>query len=175
MPLTPTVKASYELVVKDLEAKRIVVHSEVATGQKRLRELDDKISGLYREMDTPIPVQALIRAPSSVQTPPNQKYASISVHWAILHALSEAKGPMTTSEIAEALTKGGVKTRAANFANNVSAVLTTNMRPAREEEVEVNDGRWSLTEIGRNKITFIVASVKFRRACPWIADTVGAA
>ena len=105
----------------------------------------------------------------------DQKYASISVHWAILHLLSEAKQPMTSAEIAEALTAAGVKTRAANFTNNVSAVLSANMRPKGEEEVEMIDGKWMLTEKGRNKIAFIIANPKFRRACPWIAEAAGAA
>ena len=169
MPLSPEIKASYQIVVKDLEQKRATTHAEVALGQKRLRDLDEKITGLYREMGVALPAPAIVlRKASEIAMQPDQKYALISVHWAILHLLSEAKEPMTSAEIAEALTSAGVKTKAANFTNNVSAVLSTNMRSKGEEEVEMIDGRWRLTELGRNKIAFIVASSKFRRACPWI-------
>lgn len=182
MPIDANLRTSYELVLKDLETKRDLEQHAVIAHQKRLRDYNQQIAGLYREVGVPIPAGTSIPSGEAAKgltiqmpTPPAQRYALISVHWAILHILSEAKLPMTTAEIADALTKGGVKTRAANFTNNVSAVLSTNMRPRGEEEVEVIDGRWSLTETGRNKIAFIVSSSKFRRVCPWIADSVGAA
>jgi hypothetical protein len=89
--------------------------------------------------------------------------------------LSEAKSPMTTSEIADALTANGVKTRAANFANNVSAMLSTNMKIAGDEEVEAIGGAWKLTEKGSNKIQHIVLTQKFRQRCPWIMESTSAA
>jgi hypothetical protein len=173
MSLSPELKASYQIVVKDLEQKRVVTHADVVAGQKRLRDLDEKITGLYREMGVPLPAPALVLRKNEAAMQPDQKYALISVHWAILHLLSEAKSGMTSAEIADALTNAGVKTKAANFTNNVSAVLSTNMRPKGEEEAELVDGKWTLTELGRNKIAFIVVSPKFRRACPWV--TAGAA
>ena len=174
MSLTGDLRAGYELVAKDLEGKRAAVHTEVATLQKKLRELDQNIAGLYREMGKPMPI-TVMRSSLSAHVSPDQRYAFISVHWAILHLLSEAQNPMATADIADALKNAGVRTKAANFVNNVSAVLSTNMRTKGEEEVEqLTDGRWKLTETGRNKIAFIVASPKFRRACPWIAE-VGAA
>lgn len=167
-PLSQDLRASYENVLKDLEAKRNTVQTEVASLQRRLRELNEKIAGLYREIGVPIPSPKLVTRATSFD--PAQKYALISVHWAILHLLSAAKDPMATADIAQALTNAGVRTRAANFANNVSAVLSTTMRPKGAEEVEAIEGRWRLTETGRNKIAFITASSKFRQACPWIEE-----
>jgi hypothetical protein len=170
LELSPELRTSYEHVLKDLEEKRVVVQAELAVRQKRLRDLHEKIAGLYREIGVLVPSPALTER-RVVPFQPEQKYAMISVHWAILHLLSEAKQPMTTAEIAEALAAAGVKTKAANFVNNVSSMLSTTLRPKGEEEVEASDGRWRLTETGRNKTAFIVASSKFRLACPWIVET----
>jgi hypothetical protein len=170
--LTPELKGSYERVVKDLEEKRSVIHAELTVRQKRLRDLNERIAGLYREMGSPVPpTVATVGERKIVTLQPDQKYSMISVHWAILHLLSEAKQPMTTAEIADALTAAGVKTKAANFVNNVSAMMSTTLRTRGEEEVEAKDGRWQLTDVGRNKTAFIVASSKFRRACPWIVES----
>lgn len=170
MPITPELKSSYEAVLKDLESERATVHEEVASLQRKLRELDQGIASLYRRLGVPAVTAA--RAATQSRFPSDKKYADISVHWALLHfLLCEAKTPMTTSEIADGLKAGGVQTRAANFTNNVSAVLSSNMRPKGEEEVEMIDGRWRLTETGRNKATHVIMSEKFRRACPWLSET----
>lgn len=174
MALSPELKAAYELVLKDLESEKTQVRTEVAALQRRLRELDQSVTTHRRKLGLQ-PETSFAVVQGTLPLPLDQKYAFISVHWAILHLLSEASGPMTTAEIADALMKAGVKTRAANFVNNVSAVLSANMRPKGEEEVELLEGKWRLTEVGRSKIAFIVASPKFRRSCPWIADSVGAA
>ena len=164
MSLSSELKAAYELVLKDLEAKRASVHTDVIALQKKLRELDQSIATHYRELGNPVPIKV---ARATVSVPHEQRYAFISVHWAILHLLSEAVAPMPTAEIAAALKNAGVRTKAANFVNNVSAVLSTNMRPKGEEEVELTDGGWKLTSIGRDKISHIVTSPNFLRRCPW--------
>lgn len=160
-------KAQFEGVVEHLEHEREEIHREVAGLQRKLRDLDNAIATLRQRID---PAYKPSVTPVESRYPADQRYAFISVHWAILHLLSEAKAPMTTAEIAEALTAAGVKTRAANFANNCSAVLTANMRIRGDEEVESIDGAWRLTEKGRNKIAHIVTSPKFRKGCPWISE-----
>lgn len=71
---------------------------------------------------------------------------------------------MNTSEIAEALKAAGVQTRATNFANNVSAVLSTTMKEKHSEVEQLPDGRWQLTETGVNAIEYIRTTPRFRRA-----------
>jgi mRNA-degrading endonuclease toxin of MazEF toxin-antitoxin module len=71
---------------------------------------------------------------------------------------------MTTAEIAESLLAAGVQTKAANFANNVSAVLSTTMREQPHGEVQLSDGKWQLTEKGKAAIDYIRTTPKFRGA-----------
>ncbi|HZR65390.1 MAG TPA: hypothetical protein VFA85_09600 [Terriglobales bacterium] len=151
MPLTDELKTSYELVLRDLETERQQVQDQLGSLQNRLKELHNSISTLSKRINPDAP-------PSQTFTPshpPNQKYANMSVRWAILHLLNDSK-PRTTAEIAEALLAGGIETKAANFANNVSAVLTTTMKEAPHNEVQqLQDGKWELTENGESAIEHI--------------------
>jgi len=87
----------------------------------------------------------------------------MSVRWAVLDLLAESE-PKTTAEIAEALIAAGVQTKAANFVNNVSAVLSTTMKEAHSEVQQLADGKWQLTENGRSAIEHIRTTPKFRGA-----------
>jgi hypothetical protein len=69
---------------------------------------------------------------------------------------------MATAPLADALKAAGVQSKAAIFANNVSAVLSTTMKEANEVQ-QLPDGRWELTETGIGKIEHIRATPKFRR------------
>jgi hypothetical protein len=157
-------RAGYEIVLEDLENERTAVHREVAELQRRLKELDFNIASLSRRLNAN-PIAAATPRQQSI-FPPEQKYAFISVRWAILDLLNDSE-PMTTADIAEVLKACGVKTKAANFTNNVSAVLSTSMREKDQEEVEVVDGKWKLTERGRNAIFHIRMTPKFLQSCPW--------
>ena len=172
MPLSSEIRASYEVVLRDLETDRARVYEEVATLQRSLKELDYNIASLQRRLN---PNSAPLRALAVVRDPA-KKYANISVRWAMLDLLNDS-GPLATADIADALKSAGVMSRAINFTNNVSAVLSTTMKE--HDEVKLDDGKWQLTETGRNAIAHIRASGKFRRACPWsaalTAGTVGAA
>jgi|ERR1035437_2284438 hypothetical protein len=170
MPIGIDLKSQYVAVLEDLDRERTDIQRELGGLQKRLRELDNTITTLRRRVDPAYqPSQRpLLEMPiQPVQTyPPEEKYAYIGVRWAVLHLLSESD-PLSTADIAEKLKAAGVRTKAANFSNNVSAVLTTTMRTKGSEEVEAIDGKWRLTELGRNKIAHIVTSEDFRRSCPW--------
>jgi NurA-like 5'-3' nuclease len=152
-------KNHYDAVLRDLQSERTRVHSELGNLQRKIKELDFNIATLARRVDPTVVQQ------SFQNLSPETKYAHISVRWAILDLLHDASGPMATADIADALKKAGVKTRAANFTNNVSAVLSTTMKG--DEEVEVADGKWKLTEKGWSAIRHIRSSPKFRRSCPW--------
>lgn len=156
-------RVGYEIVLKDLESERAIVHQEVADLQRKLKELDFNIASLSRRLNA---TGGAIAPHQQSIFPPDQKYAFISVRWAILDLLNDS-GPMATADIAETLKASGVRTKATNFSNNVSAVLSTSMRPKDQEEVEVVDGKWKLTERGRNAIYHIRMTPKFLQSCPW--------
>lgn len=158
MPLSNELKASYEAVLRDLEAERQQVHAQIAPLQARLKELHGNIISLSKRINPDAVAPPRLITPLRSQ---NLKYASISVRWAILDLLKNSQ-PMSTSEIAEALKQAGVQSRAANFANNVSAVLTTTMSGHTEVE-QLPDGKWQLTENGENAIEHIRTTPKFRR------------
>jgi hypothetical protein len=77
------------------------------------------------------------------------QYGGLSTRWAILYLLAEfAAEPMGRSEIAKALTEGGITSSAQSFASNVSAVLS-GMANDRKEVVQVENGGYQITEHGR--------------------------
>jgi hypothetical protein len=83
---------------------------------------------------------------------------------------------MATADIAEALRDAGVVTKATNFTNNISAVLSSTMK-GKDEVTQRTDGLWELTERDRNAISHIRDSAEFRRRCTWYsapASTAGA-
>lgn len=119
----------YQAVLNDLEQRR-------QRCQKELAELDRAIAFMRK----PLPPQA-----HSVYS---GKYSNMSVRWAILNLLAEdAVAPMPTSEIAEALQKGGISSRGKSFSSNVSAVLSQ-MTKEREETEQVGSG-YCISEHGR--------------------------
>ena len=159
MPLNNDLKSHYEVVLQDLQAERQQIQQQIAPLQARLKELHTSILTLAKRIDpntaSPLPASSPLRTPSMM-------YANISVRWAILDLLKDSR-PMSTAEIAEALRQAGVQTRAANFANNVSAILTTTMKEHSEVQ-QLPDGKWELTDNGDKAIEHIRSTPKFRRA-----------
>ena len=149
-------KAHLQAVLEHYCKGRDQTHAQVSELQAKLREQNNTIASLSRELYGS-------SAPAFTRVA-SQKYASISVRWAILDLLSESS-PLSTADIADILKREGVATRAANFTNNVSAVLATTMKGA-EEVQQTSDGKWELTEKGKNAIYHIRTSPKFRRSCP---------
>lgn len=171
MSLSGDLKNQYSAVLEDLEREREQLHQQVGNLQRQLREMDNGITTIRRRIDPNLDIatkapSVIEMQPSSAKFLPEQKYAFVGVRWAILHLLNES-GAMTTSDIAENLKASGVRTKAVNFANNVSAVLSQTMRPRGKEEVESFQGKWRLTEIGKNKIAHIMTTQDFLRDCPW--------
>jgi len=160
MSLNPELKASYEIVLQDLESERQQVQGQLGPLQARLKELHHSIRTLSDKLypDTPF----LFRSPTPIR-PPSLKYASISVRWAILDLLSGTP-PMTTAEIAEMLKTKGVRTKATNFVNNVSSVLSTTMKEHAEVQ-QLTDGKWQLSDTGKSAIDHIRTTPRFQRGC----------
>jgi hypothetical protein len=158
MPQDAQSKTAYEVAYRHLEAERLDIMSELGPLNARLKEVLGTQASLRKRInpDTPSPITNVSR--------PTQKYARVSVRWAILDLLNQFPNGMTTSEIAEALKAGGIQSEAANFANNVSAVLTTAMK-AKQEVLPLPDGKWKLSLIGESAIAHIHSTEKFMRAC----------
>lgn len=162
MPLTSELRASYEAVLNDQESEYNDVQQQVSAGQARLKELHNSISTLRKRLNPD--AVPLTLSPSSAVTPSrpsSKKYATVSVRWAILDLLAESE-PKTTAEIAETLIAAGVQTKAANFANNVSAVLSTTMKEQHDEVQQSPEGKWTLTENGKAAIEHIRTTPRFR-------------
>jgi hypothetical protein len=152
-------KMVYGPALDDLQMRRKNTYAQVSELQRQLRELDNLIAGISRIISPTNSVAAT--------SPDVRKYANISVRWAILDLLSTAAAPMATADIAEALRNEGVVTKATNFTNNISAVVSSTMKGVKGEVAQTSDGKWELTDRGRNSIVHIRTSTEFRRRCPW--------
>jgi hypothetical protein len=157
MPLNSDKKAQYEAVKHDLEEERRQKQELIAALNADVRDLNASINTLSKRINPdasePYP---------STPIRPAMKYQNTSVRWAVLDLLHDSK-PMATGEIASALKAGGIRTDAVNFANNVSAVLTSTMKE-NDEVVQVGDGKWELTDRGKEKIEHIRTTSRYRRA-----------
>ncbi len=158
---TEEVKAVFEATIRYLEAERLEIMQQLAPLQERLREIQRTQAVLLKRISPR--TASTDSATSTLIRPQSQRYSSISVRWGILDLLNESAG-MTTSEIADALTAGGIRTRAANFANNVSSVLTSTMQRDHNEVQQLPDGRWKLTQVGESAIRYLQSTEKFQRA-----------
>jgi hypothetical protein len=166
MAMVDDQKNLYEAMLSELHTKRSYY-------RRCASDTDQAISGLIKVMQASgmvVPTQettalAVIHPSPQVQPqdrrsavsthPISHRFGSMSVRWAILLLLDEAKSDMSTSEIVEALEAGDIraKSKAVSFNNNVSAVLSDMKSP--RAEVEVTDGRYKITDKGRSAINHI--------------------
>ena len=160
MNLSKEEKSAYEIVKARQEAERGSIQVQLAVLGSRMRELNGSIATLAKDLQ--VDSATLFPLPPAVRSS-GPRYANLSTRWAILDTLVDS-GPMATSEIAEALKSAGFSTRAANLANNVSAVLTNTMRDVHHEVQSLQDGRWELNEKGKHAIAHIRTTPKFLRA-----------
>jgi hypothetical protein len=136
------IKTHYDAVMGDLQKRRDALYQEISERQARLKELQNTIASIARLTNPSSNAQTI------TQTATGPKYSNLGVRWAILDLLGES-GPMATSDVAEVLKREGVVSQAANFTNNVSAVLSTTMKGKGEVQQTV-DGKWELTDAGKN-------------------------
>jgi hypothetical protein len=162
------VKTVFEATIRYLEEERIDIMRQLAPLQERLREVQRTQAILLKRISP----EAAAKSEATTTTTSSfaslirhksQRYAYISVRWAILDLLNGSEG-MSTAEIAEALTAGGIRTRAANFANNVSSVLTSTMQRDHGEVEALPDSKWKLTQVGLSAIRYLQTTEKFQRA-----------
>jgi hypothetical protein len=160
------IKTHYDAVLGDLQKRRDAICQEISERQARLKELQNTIASISRLTNPTGSAQTIIQASTG------PKYSNLGVRWAILDLLGES-GPMATSDVAEVLKREGVISNALNFTNNVSAVLSTTMK-GKGEVQQTADGKWELTDAGKNSIHNIHLDFKFRRSCPWYVPSVAA-
>ena len=161
MALNNEQRTYFEGVAQFLEIERRDLQQSIAESQKKLVSVCQSLATISSYLNTDT---SLSSSSKSVPASASLRYASMSVHWAILDLLLDSQQPMTTAEIADALLSRGVQTKAANFVNNVSAVLSSTLRDAHKEVEQTSDSKWALTERGRSKIEYIRTTPKFRAA-----------
>lgn len=141
----------YHAVLEDLEKQRNEYLFKV-------REVEIAISSLRKLM--PEEVRAVAAAVEIARPAPlirSQKFANMSVRWAILYFLSEdATGPISTGAIAEALVAGGITSASKNFAGNVSAILS-DMNHNKNEVISTDSG-WVISDKGKSAWIHIKAT-----------------
>jgi hypothetical protein len=144
-------------VLRTIDARRREVQRQVGELQRQLREIETTISTILQLAPSEV-ANNFVDETSAPRTnrlalPDSQKYTQISSRWAILWILNEVTIPMSIQEIALALQAGGFHTEAANFNNIVSAVLSR--MKSDKGEVDVIDGKYTITEVGRSAIAYI--------------------
>jgi hypothetical protein len=149
----------YQAVLRDLELRRSRCQNELA-------ELDQTIGGIKKLLSSTASLFMATPATTAasqdrIVLPAAQKYAGMSVRWAILNLLAEdAPEPMRSSEIAIKLVEGGIISRGSDFAANVSAVISDMVN--KRNEVERNDeSAYSLSDNGRLAWAAIKHSPKY--------------
>jgi len=158
--MTKNLEAQYEAVLRDLQERR-------ANYVNAINELDAMIAGIGRQlqaMGVEVPVVASrppLAANAYDEVDETEKYAHMSVRWAILKLLAVANRPMGTGEIAKALEAGGVESKGQRFSSIVSAVLSE-MKSKKGEVESVEDGLYRLTSQGREAWDHIEKSPRYR-------------
>jgi hypothetical protein len=147
---------------------RAVLAHEQAERERLLAELrlkDSIIAGLQatlaahepgaRAWSKPLPFNPPVAlppmGPAEPTVPPHLRFAGISVRWALLSLMAEdpsAASGLRTTEMADALLAGGVRSSGQNFAANVSAVVSDMTRKKKELEA-VEDGKYVISAHGR--------------------------
>ncbi len=151
----------YQQTLDDLELRR-------ARCLDDLRKIETAITGLRSAMEVAVnippaaeTVTVHIATPSEVQREARQRYANMSVRWAVLKHLAEDRGfmgrPMKTADISESLTSGG--NEKASKAT-VSAVIS-DMVNKRNELEQNEEGGYALTDNGRMAWNAIVHSARY--------------
>src|ERR1035438_5348166 len=126
-------KSHFDWVLRAAESQRNDLARKIADLQRELREIDSTILGLCKlSGQQPNPTLS-----HNVQRtlPDSQKYAGLSVRWAILLLLSEADSALSAPDIADALQAGGIRSQAKDFNNNVSSVLSDMKSPRGEVDI----------------------------------------
>jgi hypothetical protein len=158
------INAQYAAVLADMGRRKQRLEAELA-------ELDTAIQAIRRlvaltgengsESHESRPSLQPAQPKPASQLP--RSYAGISVRWAVLwHLSEEASSPEKTGEIASALLAGGFQSKASNFSNLVSGVLS--LMKQKGEISTTEDGSHMISDEGRRTWQLIRQGTKFREA-----------
>lgn len=161
----------YEAVIADQEAAKARLMEELQRLQTEVQQVDAVIAGLRAAITISAEARSLVKplpfltpigvATANADVPVNKRYAGISVRWAVLCLMAEyAQAPMTSPEIAAELEAGGVRSSGQKFTANVSAVVSDMAK--NRYELTVDDGKYQITQKGREAWTTIKRSRSYR-------------
>lgn len=172
-------KALYENYKSVLAYKR-VQRERLAS---ELLQLDGLIAGLAADVESyetaernaikPLLLIQGVGNSRTLEIPPHLRYAGISVRWALLCLMAEhVTEAIGTTEMAEALKAGGVRSSGANFNANVSAVVSDMARKRAELEA-VAEGKYRVTDHGREVWDGIKRNPQYRYRIAGVANIAG--
>ena len=155
------ITSHYLQTLNDLELRRAKCIEELNRSREELTRIEAAITGLRAAMELNVNVKPVSEAPTRIARPSDgrQRYASMSVRWAILKLLAEwgpLEGAMKSAEISEALLGGG--NEKASKAT-VSAVIS-DMVNQRKELEQADDG-YQLTLSGKHAWHAIKLNAKY--------------
>jgi hypothetical protein len=146
---------TYTGTIQTLVDRRSRLNAEMAALDAEIEALDRAIAILSSVGSTSLSAASTqLELKTRTRTRKGAIYSLISIRWACLWILSQAKKMgLSTAAITELLEKGGRTTKAGRFASTVSAVLS-NMKIKRE--VEQVGNYWVLTPTGQAALTVIL-------------------
>lgn len=156
----------YLAVLAEEKATRERLVAELYAVDAVIARLAEKLAALAPAAPKTATATAPAPVPAGTATttellPDNLIFAGISVRWAVLKLMADiAKGPMRSVQIADELQARGVRTGGQNFAANVSAVVSEMVH--KKLELSVDDGRYQITEHGREMWDSIRQSRQYR-------------
>jgi len=140
------VLAAEETEAKQLESEKQRIEAKLEVVHASIARILAKLSA-YEEAIAPKTIN-LFAAPLVV--PERLKYAGMSVRWGILNLMADSGvDQLGTTNIADALIAGGVRSNGQNFNANVSAVVSEMHRKKNELEPGDADGTYRITQHGR--------------------------
>jgi hypothetical protein len=151
--------AHYRAVLDDLRKRRNALATEIAQLDASIATIGRQAKGVLKSPLLPIPEPA--DEQRSVGNEGPGRFANMSVRWATLWVLAEARpAARKTAEVAQALLEGGYKTSMGErFGNSVSAVLSA-MKSKGEIEVVVDAYR--ITPTGQSAWDHIKTTDRFK-------------
>jgi hypothetical protein len=160
----------YQQTLNDLELRRAKCIEDLNKSREDLNKLEAAITGLRAAMDINLNVNiepgenvaVHIAKPSDHE----QRYANMSVRWAILKLLAEGGGligrPMKSAEISDELTSGGNdKASRATVSAVISDMVKKRQELERQDVEQSEDGGYQLTETGKHAWNAIKHSPKY--------------
>ena len=159
----------YQAVLIAERAERERIKGELSRLNQQLKLKEGVIATLTAAIEAEEAASRALAKPLPFATPvglgtvpANAVFVGISVRWAILCLMSDyAREPMSTSDMAEALGAGGVRSGSVNFNSNVSAVVSDMVK--NRKELEPVDTKYQITQQGRDVWKSIKDSRQYRQ------------